>query len=111
MNKRCPVCRQYSIDTVPRREICLASYRRNRLAFFKEGYIYYTCTHCGWTSCYDTARRLAKMGHSIEPEVVYLVELLTIKRSLVDIYGEAYKHRRRIYCDDTGHDMKLVEDS
>ena len=106
MNKRCPVCREYTIDSVPRVELINAGWHSDRDLLFKQGYISYACTNCGWQSGYDTVRRLRKLGRSTEPDVVYLVQLVSLAAKRFQT--TSYKHRR-IYCNDTGYDMVLEE--
>ena len=67
MIKKCPVCDKCAVSL---------------LTGDSEYWIqipYYLCNSCGWIGHSHTIEKLNAMGLSAEPEVVYLVELLTLK--------------------------------
>ena len=47
-----------------------------------EGVIAYRCHACNWMPRRETIEMLIRLGRSIEPGVVYLVELLTVKQEI-----------------------------
>jgi len=62
MDKKCPACGKLALRKNPYDSRCLPLY---------------TCYECRWACNPHVTRILARLGRSMEPEVVYLVGLFT----------------------------------